>query len=89
LPKESTWEALSRRAIIEEFNQISCVLLQSVLAEEEHSIASKLEAWQKNNSATFERYMALVQSAQADDSVQLEKIVVILGTSWNLTVYGN
>ena len=89
LPKESDWEALSRRAMIEEFNQISCVLLQSVLDEEEHGISSKLEAWQEKNSVAFERYMALVHSAQADDSVQLEKIVVILGTSWNLTVYGN
>ena len=89
LPKESTWEALSRRSMIEEFNQVSCVLLQCVLAEEEHNITSKLEAWQKNNSATFERYMALVQTLQADDSVELEKIVVILGASWNLTIYGN
>ncbi|WP_428353820.1 NAD-glutamate dehydrogenase [Methyloprofundus sp.] len=87
LPKETTWEALSRRAVIDEYNQISCVLLQSVLAEEEHSITAKLESWQGKNSVTFERYMALVHSAEADDSVQLEKIVVILGNSWNLTVY--
>lgn len=89
LPKETEWEALSRRAVIDEYNQISCVLLKSVLAEEEHSIVGKLEAWQKKNSVPFKRYMALVNSAEADDSVQLEKIVVILGTSWNLTEYAS
>jgi hypothetical protein len=31
----------------------------------------------------------MINSAEADENVQLEKIVVILGTSWNLTVYGN
>lgn len=85
LPKETTWEALSRRAVIDEYSQISCVLLQRVLAEKEHGITAKLEAWQRKNNATFELYMALVHSAEADDSVQLEKIVVILGISWNLT----
>lgn len=89
LPKESTWEALSRRAMIDEYNQVSCVLLQSVLAEEAPSITAKLESWQAKNTAAFERYMALVKSAEADSNVQLEKIVVILGVSWNLTVYGN
>ncbi|OQK15643.1 hypothetical protein AU255_15595 [Methyloprofundus sedimenti] len=89
LPKETNWEALSRRAMIDEYNQISCVLLHSVLEEEEHTITSKLEAWQSKNATAFERYMALVHSAEADDSVHLEKIVVILGTSWNLTVYAS
>ncbi|NOQ14356.1 MAG: NAD-glutamate dehydrogenase [Methyloprofundus sp.] len=89
LPKETTWEALSRRAMIDEYNQISCVLLQSVLAEEDPTFAGKLESWQIKNKIAFERYMALISSAEADDAVQLEKIVVILGTSWNLTVYGN
>lgn len=89
LPKESTWEALSRRAMIDEYNQINCVLLQSVLAEESHTIIGKLEAWQEKNRLAYERYTAQIHSAEADESVQLEKIVVILGTSWNLTVYGN
>ncbi len=88
LPKESTWEALSRRAMIDEYNQVSCVLLRSVLAEEAPSISAKLEAWQSKNGIVYERYMTLVNSAEADDTVQLEKIVVILGTSWGLTVYG-
>lgn len=89
LPKDAIWEALSRRAMVDEFNQISCVLLQSVLAEEEQSISNKLESWQQQNNIAYERYMTLVHSAEADDSVQLEKIVVILDASWNLTVYGN
>ena len=89
LPKETTWEALSRRAMIDEYNQISCVLLQSILAEEGASIAAKLESWQVKNKIAFERYIDMIHSAEADDTVQLEKIVVILGTSWNLTVYGN
>jgi len=89
LPKETTWEALSRRAMIDEYNQISCVLLQSILAEKEQSITLKLESWQARNEIAFEHYMALISSAEADDTVQLEKIVVILGVSWNLTVYGN
>jgi len=87
LPKETIWEALSRRAMLDEYNQISCVLLQSVLSEEPSSIASKLEVWQAKNQLAFERYTALINSADADATVQLEKIVVILGTSWNLTVY--
>lgn len=89
LPKETTWEALSRRAMIDEYNQLSCVLLQSALSEEGYSVIEKLEAWQLKNAMSLERYMALIKSAKADDSVQLEKIVVILGTSWNLTVYGS
>ncbi|MCK5355610.1 MAG: NAD-glutamate dehydrogenase, partial [Methyloprofundus sp.] len=70
LPKETSWEALSRRAMIDEYNQINCVLLQSVLTEEGRTIALKLEAWQANNKIAFERYMALVSSAEADDTVQ-------------------
>jgi len=88
LPKETTWEALSRRAMIDEYNQLSCVLLQSALSESGHSIVEKLAAWQLKNEASLARYQALIKSAEADESVQLEKIVVILGTSWNLTVYG-
>ncbi|NOQ64392.1 MAG: NAD-glutamate dehydrogenase [Methyloprofundus sp.] len=87
LPKEASWEALARRAMIDEYNQISCVLLQSVLAEEGGSMTLKLESWQANNTAAYQRYMTLVNSAQADENVQLEKIVVILGVSWNLTIY--
>ncbi|MCF7970513.1 MAG: NAD-glutamate dehydrogenase [Methylococcaceae bacterium] len=89
LPQESSWEALSRRAMIDEYHQVCCVLLQSVLAEEGKSIALKLDTWREKNTAAFERYIAMINSAEADTNVQLEKIVVILGTSWNLTVYGN
>ena len=89
LPKESSWEALSRRTMIHEHNQVCCVLLQSILAENEQGIGAKIDAWQAKNSLAFERYMTLLQSAEADDGVQLEKIVVILGVSWGLTIYGN
>jgi len=89
LPQETTWQALSRRSMIDEYHQVCCVLLQSVLAEEGKSIALKLETWREKNAVAFERYSAMINSAEADENVQLEKIVVILGTSWNLTVYGN
>jgi glutamate dehydrogenase len=89
LPKETVWEALSRRAMIDEYNQLICVLLQSALSEKGHSIIERLEAWQLKNKIPLERYMALINSAEVDDGVRLEKIVVILGNSWNLTVYGS
>ncbi|MDF1582494.1 MAG: NAD-glutamate dehydrogenase [Methyloprofundus sp.] len=88
LPQETTWQALSRRAMIDEYHQVCCVLLYSVLAEEGNSIPLKLDTWRKKNTVAFERYIAMINSAEADANVQLEKIVVILGTSWNLTVYG-
>lgn len=89
LPQESSWEAQSRRAMIDEYHQVCCVLLQSILAEEGKGITHKLETWREKNTIAFERYIAMINSAEADENVQLEKIVVILGTSWNLTVYGN
>lgn len=87
LPKETTWEALSRRAILDEYNQISGVLLKSVLAEEPHSTRAKLKSWQAKNLVAYERYIALIDSAGTDNDIQLEKIVVILGASWSLTDY--
>lgn len=89
LPKETVWEALSRRAMIDEYNQVSCVLLQSILREEQPTIMSKITAWQEKNVIAYERYMTLLNSAKAEESVQLESIVVILGVSWNLTDYGS
>lgn len=89
LPKETAWEALSRRAMLDEYNQVSCVLLQSILSEESQSITSKLSSWKSKNQLAYERYIALVHSAEADSSVHLEKIVVILGTSWKLTDFSS
>lgn len=89
LPKETTWQILSRRTIIDEYNQATCVLLQSVLNEQAKSLNAKLKVWEANHSLAFDRYIALTHSAQIDENIPLEKIVVILGASWNLTHYAN
>jgi len=89
LPKESAWEALSRRAMIDEYHQVCCVLLKALLIEDDHSISNKFQTWQSKNTLAFDHYMSFIRSAEADDTVQLEKIVVILGASWNLTLYGH
>jgi len=89
LPKESSWEALSRRSMLDEYHQICCVLLQSVFKEEGLTGEEKIVGWTERNHLAFERYLELIHSAESDDSVQLEKIVVILGAIWNLTVYAS
>ncbi|MDC9728715.1 MAG: NAD-glutamate dehydrogenase [Methyloprofundus sp.] len=87
LPKENSWEALSRRAMLDEYHQVSCVLLKSVFREEGSKLEDKLNAWQEKYAVEIERYSNLVNSASSDDDIQLDKIVVILGASWNMTAY--
>jgi len=87
LPKENSWEALSRRAMLDEYHQVSCILLKSVFREEGANVADKLTAWQEKYALAIERYTDLIKSAESDDVVQLDKIVVILGASWNMTAY--
>jgi glutamate dehydrogenase len=87
LPKESSWEALSRRAMLDEYHQVSCVLLRSVFCEEGANVADKLAIWKKKYAMEIERYMNLIKSTESDNIVQLEKIVVILGASWKMTTY--
>jgi len=89
LPQDTAWQALSRRSMIDEYHQVCCVLLQSVLSEKPKKMAEKLDCWQQKNVLVCERFMAMINSAEADDNVQLEKIVVILGASWGLTIYGH
>jgi len=87
LPKETSWEALSRRAMLDEFHQVSCVLLKSVFNAEGATLTEKLAIWQEKYAVAIERYSDLIKSAEAEEVVQLEQIVVILGASWNMTSY--
>jgi glutamate dehydrogenase len=87
LPKENSWEALSRRAMLDEYHQVSCILLKNIFHEDGTNVADKLSAWQEKYAIAIERYSDLIKSAESDDVVQLEKIVVILGASWNMTAY--
>ncbi len=87
LSKDNTWEALSKRAMVDEYNQLCYVLLDSVLSLDAANIQLKLELWQQDNEVLIQHYLGLIEEVVSHEVVSLEKIVVLLSACWKLTVY--
>ena len=78
LPQKSLWQSLARRTCREEFNSLSCGLTFSVLQQSGTTAGEKLENWCHQLSIPIERYKRLLTSVKADESIELEKITVLL-----------
>ena len=78
LPRDSMWDSLSRRSMMEVFDTICCDLTVEILQQNKTALTDKLNAWKENNSKAIERYHGLIVKASADSRISLDKITVIL-----------
>ena len=78
LPRDSMWDSLARRSMMEVFDTVCCELTVEILQQNNKVLSDRLNTWRENNSKAIERYHDLVAKASADSRISLDKITVIL-----------
>jgi len=78
LPQKSLWQALARRTAREEFSSIISALSLSVLQQPGLSVKDRMENWYQCFNQAVERYRQLVALVKSEESIDLEKITVLL-----------
>ena len=78
LPQKSLWQALARRTAREEFSSIISALTLSVLQQPGLSVKDKMENWYQCFNQAVDRYRKLVALVKSEESIDLEKITVLL-----------
>ncbi len=78
LPKNTVWEALARRTVRKEFDNVCCSLTIAVLRQPSLKVDDKMQKWLKASGKTVARYRKLIGQVKADNEIELEKITVLL-----------
>ncbi|MGR9044045.1 MAG: NAD-glutamate dehydrogenase [Gammaproteobacteria bacterium] len=78
LPRDSMWDSLARRSMMEVFDTVCCDLTVEILQQDRAVLTDKLDAWRANNAKAIERYQGMIVRASADTRISLDKVTVIL-----------